>query len=370
MVDDFYKTSDCSILLSEGYKILKKLGEGTYGWVYLAEHSVTNSESIKENIRMACKVIDTTHSDKTYIRKFLPREISILSKINHPYIIHIQNIYQRNTKFFIFMRYAENGDLLDFILERGILSEAQARLWTRQLGSAVQYLHELEIAHRDLKCENVLISLNYNIKLSDFGFARYVIDSKRRQITSETYCGSLNYLAPEILRGRPYHPKISDMWSIGVIIYVVLNKAMPFTDEGDLVKYYNHQMEKQWKFRPKIGEILSESLKELVENLLEPNVKKRWTIEQVLDSEWMAMRPTLLEKTVEESNALNKAKDKKLARPSVSYKPVNVKKKKKGVKDPMVTLKKEDNIENSRPSTSTPYIMDPETEDFKSAHDE
>lgn len=80
------------------------------------------------------------------------------------------------------MRYAENGDLLDFVLKNGPLSEPQVRSWTKQMALAVQYLHELEIAHRDLKCENILITANYNVKLADFGFARFVVDNKGKRV--------------------------------------------------------------------------------------------------------------------------------------------------------------------------------------------
>ncbi|XP_054016093.1 testis-specific serine/threonine-protein kinase 6-like [Hylaeus anthracinus] len=297
-------SSEQAVLFARGYKFLKKLGEGSYAKVYLAEYKTESDPD--RNSKLACKVIDTVRAPRDFVRKFLPRELDILVKLNHPHVVHVHSIFQRRTTYFIFMRFAENGDLLEFILKNGAVAEGQARVWIRQLVLGLQYLHELEIAHRDMKCENVLLTSNYNVKLADFGFARYVIDNRGKQVLSDTYCGSLSYAAPEILRGSPYSPKMADIWSLGVILYILLNKAMPF-DDTDIKRLYEQQRNRKWKFRSKVAPSLSENVKKLVTFLLEPVPTKRWTLKQILSSDWIAMDPRLLVLTPAEQTALNNA---------------------------------------------------------------
>ncbi|XP_023026040.1 testis-specific serine/threonine-protein kinase 3 [Leptinotarsa decemlineata] len=306
--DQLLRPSEDLTLASRGYRLLRKLGEGSYARVYLAEFIGTtpNDEKEKANKLLACKIVDVSKAPKDFVKKFLPRELDILVRISHPHIIHIHSIFQRKTKYFIFMRHAENGDLLEFILKKGPISEAQSRVWMRQICLAVQYLHDMEIAHRDLKCENALITSNYNLKLADFGFARFTIDSHGRKLTSTTYCGSLSYAAPEILRGMPYHPKIADIWSLGIILYIMINKAMPF-DDTNVKRLHEQQVNRRWKFRTKVIDNLSEAIKQVVIHLLEPDIIKRWKVEQVLSSEWMAMDPRLAQLTTAEEGALAQA---------------------------------------------------------------
>lgn len=158
-------------LTRRGYKLLTKLGEGTHAKVYLGEFLIPGKIST-ETIKLACKMIDTKKNSSDFLKKFLPRELEILTKIQHPHIIPVHSIFQHKNKYFIFMRHAEKSDLLRFVIQHGPIGENQARIWTRQLALAVQYLHQLDIAHRDLKCENVLLTANYNVKITDFGFAR------------------------------------------------------------------------------------------------------------------------------------------------------------------------------------------------------
>ncbi|XP_056641567.1 testis-specific serine/threonine-protein kinase 1-like [Diorhabda sublineata] len=296
-------------LSSRGYRLLQKLGEGSYAQVFLAEFVGSNTASDdKEKTPkfLACKIVDISKAPADFVKKFLPRELDILVRISHPHIIHIHSIFQRKQKYFIFMRHAENGDLLEYILKKGPISEAQSRVWFRQVTLAVQYLHDMDIAHRDLKCENCLITNNFNLKLADFGFSRFVTDSHGRKLTSTTYCGSLSYAAPEVLRGMPYYPKNADVWSLGIILYIMVNKAMPF-DDTNVKRLNEQQLNRRWKFRPKVVDALSEQIKSLVVHLLEPEITKRYRIEDILNSDWISMDPRLKMMSQAEEAALAQA---------------------------------------------------------------
>ena len=181
------QSSDILALERRGYEFGKKLGKGSYGNVIAALFKDTKSKS---TIELACKCVDKSKAPKDFLEKFFPREIQILTKISHPAIIGIHSILQSGSKVFIFMRMAENGDLLDYIKDNGAVVENQANLWFYQMTSAIKYLHSMNFAHRDLKCENILISKHMNIKIADFGFARSCVDDKNEKILSGTFCGS------------------------------------------------------------------------------------------------------------------------------------------------------------------------------------
>lgn len=208
------------------------------------------------------------------------------------------------------MRHAEQGDLLDYVSKKGPTSEPQARVWFRQLALAIQYLHDLDIVHRDLKCENALITNNFNLKLADFGFSRYTTDAAGKPVLSDTYCGSLSYAAPEILKGQPYYPKNTDLWSLGVILYVMLNKSMPF-DDNNAKRLYEQQTNRRWKFRSKVVNALSDNVKKLVTSLLEPDPVKRVKIDEALKSNWISMDPRLVVLSMAEQQAKTKAQETK-----------------------------------------------------------
>lgn len=201
----------------------------------------------------------------------------------------MHSILQRGPRVFIFMRYADNGDLLDFMQLNGAIPEQQSKFWFRQMASGLQYLHGKNIAHRDLKCENILLSRKFNAKLADFGFARFCVDHEGRRALSRTYCGSAAYAAPEVVSGVPYNPKLADVWSLGIILFIMLNGTMPFDDEN-LPKLLKDQMSRNWVFRSRVRMTLSNPAKDVVKRILEPDITQRLILNRIINHEWLSMK--------------------------------------------------------------------------------
>jgi testis-specific serine kinase len=128
------------------------------------------------------------------------------------------------------MEYAENGDLFTF-LQFKTLEESQIRSWFMQILYAFMYMHRMGVVHRDLKCENILLTHNYNVRITDFGFARFV--DTGRNPGADTPCGTVLYTSPELLSGqRPYNPVLADVWAIGVVLCTMTNNREPFRDKN------------------------------------------------------------------------------------------------------------------------------------------
>lgn len=274
------KASDINALKERGYILGKKIGKGSYATVLHAEYRDKDKRAA-----LACKVVDKSKAPPDFLGKFFPRELEIITKLDHPFIIQIHSILQRGPKVFIFMRYAENGDLLDYIKARGPIVEHQAKVWCFQMVKGLRYLHKQGIAHRDLKCENILISKRMNIKIADFGFARQCEDEKHNPILSRTYCGSSAYAAPEVVSGKPYDPKCADVWSLGIILFIMLNATMPFEDKN-LKKLIEDQKSRNFHFRKGIEQRLTSRCKALVSLILDPEVSTRWTLDRIENSRW------------------------------------------------------------------------------------
>lgn len=279
---------DNHALKSRGYLLGRRIAKGTFATVMRATYydPKQGNDGSQTPLELACKVIDESKSkDEDFLKKFLPRELKILERIDHPNIIQTHSIMRRGSRVFIFMRLAERGDMLSFIRKYGALSEERSRFWFYQMADAIRYLHRLNIAHRDLKCENVLISKNMNVKLSDFGFARTCIDETGVALMSKTFCGSAAYAAPEVVSGKAYIPKSADLWSLGVVLFIMLNGTMPF-DEKNLKKLIKCQLARQFTFRPEVEKVISMDAIRMVRHLLEPDPIDRINIDEVMRERW------------------------------------------------------------------------------------
>ncbi|XP_073532285.1 testis-specific serine/threonine-protein kinase 1-like [Phyllobates terribilis] len=268
---------DAAILKKKGYTVGLRLGQGSYSKVRAAF-----SEHLK--CCVAVKIIDRTKAPPDFLRKFLPREIEILTVMNHQYILKTYEIFETSTgKVYIVMELGAKGDLLDFIKNRGPLPEDVARKLFHQLATAVKYCHDLDIVHRNLKCENILLDEEFNIKLSDFGFARR-IDENHKSILSQRYCGLAAYDAPEVLQGIPYEPKVCNIWSLGVILFIMVSGSMPY-DDSNIKKMLRVQKEQHIDFPS--SKCFSSECKDIIYQMLQPNVRLRLTIDEILNHKWL-----------------------------------------------------------------------------------
>ena len=215
------------VLAAYGYVLGDSLGKGSYAVVRVAF-----SKKLKRQV--AVKIIIKKKAPKDYLTKFLPREIAVMKQLKHPRIIGLHEAIETGSRVYLVLDMADGGDLLDYIRTNGAVVEEEARKFFRQLVEASEYLHKMDVVHRDLKCENILLDRNKNILLSDFGFARtqpVECGTGKRRLSS-TFCGSYAYAPPEILRGIAYDGTRSDVWSLGVVLFTMLCAKLPFDDSN------------------------------------------------------------------------------------------------------------------------------------------
>lgn len=217
------------------YELGRSLGEGTFGKVKYAIDTETNEA-------VAIKILDKEKIQKQNMGNQIKKEISIMKMVKHKNIVHMVEVLASKTKIFIVLELVTGGELFDKIVQVGKLSEEQARFYFRQLIEGVEYCHKLGICHRDLKPENLLLDEHGNLKISDFGLSSlYVGDADGEGTTRtellHTTCGTPNYVAPEVLSDQGYDGKKADVWSCGVILYVLLAGFLPF-DESTIVALF------------------------------------------------------------------------------------------------------------------------------------
>ncbi|KAI9255203.1 kinase-like domain-containing protein [Phascolomyces articulosus] len=227
------------------YVLQQSLGKGSMGKVKLGVHNVTGEKvAIKivprANFQLSVQRIHANSNKsprqiakeqaREHNREMRTiREAHIMMLLRHPHIVGLKDMVISGPYFYISMEYVNGGQLLHYIIKRQRLSERRARHFSRQIISALDYMHRNSIVHRDLKIENILIDkAGRNVKLIDFGLSNLFAPEK----LLTTYCGSLYFAAPELLRANPYKGPEIDVWSMGVVIYVMVTGAVPFDDKS------------------------------------------------------------------------------------------------------------------------------------------
>ncbi|XP_023703569.1 serine/threonine-protein kinase SIK3 isoform X4 [Cryptotermes secundus] len=252
------------------YELERTIGKGNFAVVKLATHVVTKT-------KVAIKIIDKTKLDEENLKKIF-REIQIMMELRHPHIIRLYQVMETEKMIYLVTEYASGGEIFDHLVANGRMSEVEARRMFHQIVAAVNYCHKRNVVHRDLKAENLLLDFKMDIKLADFGFSNHY---KPGQVMS-TWCGSPPYAAPELFEGREYDGPKTDIWSMGVVLYVLVCGALPF--DGTTLQSLRTRVI-SGKFR--IPFFMSADCEHLIRHMLVVDPERRLGIKQILHHRWM-----------------------------------------------------------------------------------
>ncbi|KAJ4474233.1 snf 1 [Lentinula aciculospora] len=248
------------------YTVLKDIAEGTFGVVRMAVHTVTNHI-------VAMKYISKAAISREKTKNRVKREYDYMRLLKHPHIIKLYEVINTPTDVVFVLEYA-GGELFNYIVQNGRMEERHARRFFQQIISGIEYSHRLKIVHRDLKPENVLLDDGLNVKIADFGLSSEISDGD----FLSTSCGSPNYAAPEVIRGAVYAGPEIDVWSSGVILYVMLCGRLPFEDEDVQVLF-----QKIGQGTYSIPHHVSPEARSLIAAMLAVDPVKRITIPEIIE---------------------------------------------------------------------------------------
>uniref|UniRef100_A0A7C9CTX7 non-specific serine/threonine protein kinase n=1 Tax=Opuntia streptacantha TaxID=393608 RepID=A0A7C9CTX7_OPUST len=257
------------------YEMGRMLGCGAFAKVYYARN-MRNGQSV------AIKVINKKKITGTSLMNNIKREIRIMSHLRHPNIVRLYEVMASKSRIYFVMEYVKGGELFAKVA-KGRFSEDLARKYFQQLISAVGYCHSRGIYHRDLKPENLLVDDNGDLKVSDFGLSAVVNDTNIPTTTSllHTLCGTPAYVAPEILAKKGYEGSKVDVWSCGVILYVLIAGYLPFHHPNLMAMY-----RKIYRGEYKCPKWMSSDLKRFLSRLLHTDPNVRITVDAILRDPW------------------------------------------------------------------------------------
>ncbi|XP_021723190.1 CBL-interacting serine/threonine-protein kinase 14-like [Chenopodium quinoa] len=254
------------------YELGRLLGRGGFAKVY-------HGRDLRNGKSVAVKAVSKQKIYKGNLTAHVKREVSIMRRLRHPHIIRLHEVLATKSKIFFIMDFAKGGELFAKV-SKGRFSEDLSRRYFHQLISAVGYCHSRGVYHRDLKPENLLLDDKWDLKITDFGLST-VKDQTRPDEMLHTMCGTPAYVAPEILAKKGYDGAKVDIWSCGIILFVLTAGYLPFNDTN-LMNLYR----KIYRGEFRCPRFMSPELKNLLSHLLDVNPSNRYSIQQITDDPW------------------------------------------------------------------------------------
>ena len=289
-----FKTKE-DVIKAFGYTLSKKLDEGGFGTVFIAEDH-------RKKIKVACKWMDlgsvSSNSDDTRLAD-TKNELMVLEQVRHPYVIKVLCnfvVQQDNTNnMYIFMELADGGNLYKYFEKRGVPGEVECAKYFAQVVCGIGHMHGLAIAHRDIKMQNILLVANnrsitgdYLLRVSDFGLSKQVKVIKRIVEMSSTNCGTLLYMAPELIQKKSYDAYLVDVWALGITLFEMLSLELPFNFDKSEDEVLKQMLDNKWKWSTKMKDrTASSALTELMKSMLNPDPAKRIRLIKVMIHDWV-----------------------------------------------------------------------------------
>lgn len=269
----------CSV--EELYELLEKLGSGHFGVVRRCRERNTGTFYAAKSVKMQRRKGSRLGLDREQVE----REVNILRQLEHPHIMRLHDIFASSAEMVLILELIQGGELFDFIAEKELLTEAEAIEFLKQLLQGVSYMHSCHIAHFDLKPENIMLSQkdvpNPRIKIIDFGLAQKLEEG----VTFKSLCGTPQYIAPEVINYEALS-SATDMWSIGVITYILLSGLSPFQGETD-AETLSNVVSGTYEFEERYFSQTSEMAKDFIRQLLVKDPGTRMTASECLIHPWI-----------------------------------------------------------------------------------